>query len=344
MIAASKTAMRILPALLLATAAQAQQAVDVVMRTVVAEGAQPSLQIQVLSDLRSLDLDLRGSRGTRLHRKLGAKRAGAVENLSWRHPAGDAERFEGALKFRPADGDTRDAIEELPIDFEAMVLTGLELRLSRDDVDLAKGELRFSISREAVKAEITIMGEKGQLLHQEEVAFNQERAGTPLVVRWKPPREPVARIDLRAYDKWDTFAGVALVPWKLEIPHEDVNFRTDSSQIDAPERPKLDTSYMKILDAITEHSDIGAIKLYVAGHTDTQASRDYNRKLSGARAQAIARYFKGAGLKIAIFAYGFGEDLPVIATPDDTDEPRNRRVDYVIAVEPPRGVPWQRVQ
>ena len=72
------------------------------------------------------------------------------------------------------------------------------------------------------------------------------------------------------------------------------------------------------------------VKLYVAGHTDTVGSKDHNRKLSLDRARAIAEYFRKKGLAIAIVYEGFGEDVPKVETPDDTDEPKNRRVDYVL--------------
>jgi len=32
---------------------------------------------------------------------------------------------------------------------------------------------------------------------------------------------------------------------------------------------------------------------------------------------------------------GFGEQSLAVATPDETDEPRNRRVDYILSVEDP---------
>jgi outer membrane protein OmpA-like peptidoglycan-associated protein len=77
------------------------------------------------------------------------------------------------------------------------------------------------------------------------------------------------------------------------------------------------------------------VKLFIAGHTDTVAAADYNRELSRARARAIAGYFRGRGLRIQIRCAGLGEDAPLVATPDETDEPKNRRAEYIVAVEPP---------
>jgi hypothetical protein len=38
---------------------------------------------------------------------------------------------------------------------------------------------------------------------------------------------------------------------------------------------------------------------------------------------------------IPIAFEGFGETALLVPTPDETDEPRNRRADYIIADEPP---------
>jgi outer membrane protein OmpA-like peptidoglycan-associated protein len=82
------------------------------------------------------------------------------------------------------------------------------------------------------------------------------------------------------------------------------------------------------------------VRLYIAGHTDTVGPSAKNRKLSLARAQAIATYFRSKGLAVSIAVAGFGEDVPKVKTADNTDERANRRADYVIgpaAGQPPFG-------
>ena len=117
-----------------------------------------------------------------------------------------------------------------------------------------------------------------------------------------------------------------------------------SCEIRPSEAQKLDASYQKIIDAVATvrkaEPDL-AIKLYIAGHTDTVGSAADNRKLSLARARAIAAWFHDRGLPLPIAYAGFGEDAPKVRTSDNTDEPRNRRADYIVGVEPPliaRGV------
>ena len=144
----------------------------------------------------------------------------------------------------------------------------------------------------------------------------------------------MARIDLRAYDADGLWVGLALIPWSLYIPHEEVNFATDSAAITTAESPKLDGSLKQITDAVRKHRVLGAIKLFIAGHTDTVGATGYNLKLSQKRAQSIAGWFRSHGLRVPIFYEGFGEPL-LVATPDETDKGRNRRVDYILSVEEP---------
>ena len=38
---------------------------------------------------------------------------------------------------------------------------------------------------------------------------------------------------------------------------------------------------------------------------------------------------------MAIAYEGMGESAPLVKTADEVDEPKNRRVDYILALEPP---------
>jgi outer membrane protein OmpA-like peptidoglycan-associated protein len=90
-----------------------------------------------------------------------------------------------------------------------------------------------------------------------------------------------------------------------------------------------------ISDAVQKFGRLADIKLYVAGHTDTVGAKDYNRGLSLNRARSICAYFRREGLRIPIFYEGFGEEALLVGTPDETDEPRNRRAEYIIAIDKP---------
>ncbi|MCB2204388.1 OmpA family protein [bacterium] len=71
------------------------------------------------------------------------------------------------------------------------------------------------------------------------------------------------------------------------------------------------------------------VKVELAGHTDNVGSREYNKKLSHDRAQAVREYLVKKGISPArLTANGYGMEQPVAE--NDTDEGRalNRRVEF----------------
>jgi outer membrane protein OmpA-like peptidoglycan-associated protein len=122
----------------------------------------------------------------------------------------------------------------------------------------------------------------------------------------------------------------------VNIPHEELNFESDSDVIRSADVPKLEASLQKITDVVSKHTSLGQITLFVVGHTDTVGTPEHNITLSRKRARAIAAWFKGHGIKIAIAYEGLGESVPLVKTADEVDEPRNRRADYILSLEPPR--------
>jgi len=100
-----------------------------------------------------------------------------------------------------------------------------------------------------------------------------------------------------------------------------------------PGRRVLGTTYRRSLK--TAIWELGPIKLYIAGHTDTVGAAAYNLNLSRRRAQSIAGWFRKNGLRIPIAYEGYGGIRAAGGHADNTDEPRNRRVDYILSVEDP---------
>lgn len=213
----------------------------------------------------------------------------------------------------------------------------LRVTIDKNTIDLEQRRLELRMSRPAGRVTLEVFAASGELLAAEDIDFSGRPANARLVVTWKPKSdEPVARIELYAYDADGYYQGIAIVPWSLEIPHEEVNFETNSAVIRPEEEPKLEHSLRLINEAFEKHKDLGNVALFIAGHTDTRGSAEHNRNLSRQRAQAIARWFRDHGLRMPIAYEGFGEHAPKVKTEDEVDEPQNRRVDYVLAVEPPR--------
>ena len=194
------------------------------------------------------------------------------------------------------------------------------------------------MSRPPGKVQLTVKTEEGAIVADVQEDFTGKPAGVPLVVRWDQAKDqPTGSISLRMYDRDEHYIDQEYSAWYVPIPHEEVNFRMDASEIDPPEVPKLDAAFGKIEEVLAkdkarEHKNL---TLYIAGHTDTVGNNAYNLQLSQRRAQSLARWFRGRGVRIPIAYEGFGETVLRVQTPDNTDEVRNRRADYIIADEAP---------
>jgi len=71
--------------------------------------------------------------------------------------------------------------------------------------------------------------------------------------------------------------------------------------------------------------------IQLTGHADRSGPRPYNQGLSERRAGAVKRFLIDQGVPEDIIAtLGKGEDDPLVATPDNAREPRNRRVEIVL--------------
>jgi outer membrane protein OmpA-like peptidoglycan-associated protein len=216
-------------------------------------------------------------------------------------------------------------------------LPTLDVQIDRSHVDLEGHQLEVKLSRAAEKVKIKVIGESGVVLFEQEQNFAGTAAGAPLTVKWTPSSpEPVARIEVWGYDVEGYYAGVQIVPWSVSIPHEEVTFETASDVIRDSEAPKLEASRALILEAVKKHGDLGRITLFIAGHTDTVGTPDSNLALSRRRAMSIARWLRAHDVKLPMQFEGFGESSPLVKTGDEVDEPRNRRVDYILSLEPPR--------
>lgn len=74
-----------------------------------------------------------------------------------------------------------------------------------------------------------------------------------------------------------------------------------------------------------------AVEVQITGHTDRVGSVADNDRLSFARAQAVRDMLAQLGLQSDfIRAVGRGEREPLVPTPDEQPEPRNRRVEVIV--------------
>ncbi|WP_434457103.1 OmpA family protein [Stutzerimonas urumqiensis] len=76
------------------------------------------------------------------------------------------------------------------------------------------------------------------------------------------------------------------------------------------------------------------VAISVIGHTDRLGGRDLNHRTGLLRAQQVADRLRAEGIQasslIELRVGSHGEDDPLIDTPDETAEPRNRRVEVML--------------
>lgn len=91
-------------------------------------------------------------------------------------------------------------------------------------------------------------------------------------------------------------------------------------------------SYSELNKLETMMKQNGGLQVEISGHTDIVGSRDYNKKLSQRRADAVKNFLTSKGVDARrIKAVGYGEEKP-LASNDDDKEGRelNRRVEFKV--------------
>lgn len=106
----------------------------------------------------------------------------------------------------------------------------------------------------------------------------------------------------------------------------NVQFETGSAEL----TPEATRALDNLGKALSDQS-LAAYRFHIEGHTDTVGSRGYNKELSDRRAAAVVEYL-ASNFHVdrhRVEAIGMGEDGLLVSTPDQTPEPRNRRVQVV---------------
>jgi OOP family OmpA-OmpF porin len=97
---------------------------------------------------------------------------------------------------------------------------------------------------------------------------------------------------------------------------------------------ELTPAAMRTLDELgraLSSSTLASFRFRIEGHTDTVGSREYNQALSQERAASVAKYLEQKfGVSAArLEPVGRGQEGLLVSTPDQTPEPRNRRVQVI---------------
>ncbi len=76
---------------------------------------------------------------------------------------------------------------------------------------------------------------------------------------------------------------------------------------------------------------VPAMKVQIAGYTDSVGSDAYNRQLSQKRADAVRTYLIDKGIEDnRVSARGYGKESPIADNGTDDGRAENRRVEFVV--------------
>jgi OOP family OmpA-OmpF porin len=101
---------------------------------------------------------------------------------------------------------------------------------------------------------------------------------------------------------------------------KDLYFDYDQSVI----KKKYNKSLNNIVEILKKNP---FLNVEIQGHTDNRGSKHYNKKLSEARAKAVAKYLISHGIRAARISYvGYGYEIPIASNKTKEGRALNRRV------------------
>jgi outer membrane protein OmpA-like peptidoglycan-associated protein len=105
-----------------------------------------------------------------------------------------------------------------------------------------------------------------------------------------------------------------------------VNFPSGSADLTSAAKASLDS-----LGKALSSSELATFRFRIEGHTDNVGSREENKSLSQRRAEAVVSYLTStySVAPARLEAIGVGQDEPLVQTPPQTPEARNRRVQVI---------------
>ena len=154
---------------------------------------------------------------------------------------------------------------------------------------------------------------------------------------------PLGSVDLAA-DRDAALVSSGRAPVLTKLSPADVQRMFGEALSALPPAPRRFTLFFRFeSDELTDQSQalipqiLGVVKehavqdVVVVGHTDTMGTQQANYGLGLKRAMMIRNLLVAAGLDgSTIEATSVGELDPLVTTPDETPEPRNRRVDISV--------------
>jgi OOP family OmpA-OmpF porin len=137
------------------------------------------------------------------------------------------------------------------------------------------------------------------------------------------------KVDVR-YDK--ALDPIASIPTPEECV-QDVDAVLAKQKITfTPGSAELDTAAGSVMSALASAlKGCAAIKIEIAGHTDSQGSDQGNLSLSQARAEAVLLALQGRQVDVSgMVAKGYGETVPIADNKTEEGREANRRIEFTL--------------
>jgi OOP family OmpA-OmpF porin len=159
------------------------------------------------------------------------------------------------------------------------------------------------------------------------------QADTPnsdqIIQMLKPPTRGVRVLPAGPPEHGSAATKASTSPMKpVRAPSVDLTVRFESGS--ATLTPEATRALDELGRALTSDT-LSGYRFRIEGHTDTVGMPAANKALSDRRAAAVASYLEERFGVTAnrLEPVGMGQSAPLVATPPQTDEPRNRRVHVV---------------
>ena len=138
-------------------------------------------------------------------------------------------------------------------------------------------------------------------------------------------------VEAKPLEKPEKFPKLKMVPPVPSIEANSLLITLDSGilfDVDKYDvRPEAERALASLATVLKE-ADVKAFE--IDGHTDSDASDEYNQALSEKRANAVKDFLASQGLTSEITIIGYGESRPVASNDTPEGKQKNRRVEIVI--------------
>lgn len=138
-------------------------------------------------------------------------------------------------------------------------------------------------------------------------------------------------VEAKPLEKPEKFPKLKMVPPVPSIEANSLLITLDSGilfDVDKYDvRPEAERALASLATVLKE-ADVKAFE--IDGHTDSDASDEYNQALSEKRANAVKDFLASQGLTSEITIIGYGESRPVVSNDTPEGKQKNRRVEILI--------------